>query len=157
MNNTIGFPDTYLLDSDLSDGKCYPCFHQLGIGKKEFLWEKKSTWKVVKTKWIFLENVSRFFVCNYEDWSELPKCGISLQIFILPEFITWKFNHLITHNLHRSLYIMTRSVAKRLKRGRILCSKNKKRRHLDLDSMIVLARPQYFKCHASRVANWECI
>ena len=43
---------------------------------------------------------------------------------------------------------MTRSVAKGLKRGRILCSKNKKKRHPDLDSMIALAQPQYFKCHA---------
>ena len=37
LNNTIGFPDTYLLDSDLSGGKCYPCFDQLGLGKKECL------------------------------------------------------------------------------------------------------------------------
>ena len=153
LNNTVGVRNAYLVDSDLYGGKRYPCFDQLVLGKKEFLPEKKSTW-VVKNE---VENVSRFFVCNYEDWSGFPKWGICLQISVLPEFITWKLNHLITRNLHRSIYIMTRSVAKRLKRGRILCSKNKKKRHPDLDSMIALAQPQYFKCHASRVANWECI
>ena len=28
MDSAIGFPNTYLLDSDLSDGQCYPTFEQ---------------------------------------------------------------------------------------------------------------------------------
>ena len=30
MDNAIGFPNTYPLDSDLSGGECYPTFEQLG-------------------------------------------------------------------------------------------------------------------------------
>ena len=31
-DNAIGFPNTYLLDSDLSGGYRYPMFEQLGTG-----------------------------------------------------------------------------------------------------------------------------
>ena len=31
-DSVIGFPNTYLLDSDLSGGKRYPTFEQLGPG-----------------------------------------------------------------------------------------------------------------------------
>ena len=30
VDNVIGFPNTYPLDSDLSDGWCYPSFEQPG-------------------------------------------------------------------------------------------------------------------------------
>ena len=33
VDNAIGFPDTYLLDSDLSSGLRYPTFEQPGPGK----------------------------------------------------------------------------------------------------------------------------
>jgi len=42
LNNTIGFPNAYRGDSDLFGGKRYPLFDELGLGKKEFLSEKKS-------------------------------------------------------------------------------------------------------------------
>ena len=32
MGNVVCLVNTYLLDSDLSDGKCYPAFEQLGPG-----------------------------------------------------------------------------------------------------------------------------
>ena len=33
VDNAIGFPNTYPLDSDLSNGLRYPMFEQLGPGK----------------------------------------------------------------------------------------------------------------------------
>ena len=32
LDSAIGFPNMYLLDSDLSGGLCYPTFEQLGPG-----------------------------------------------------------------------------------------------------------------------------
>ena len=40
VDNTIGFPNTYPLDSDLSGGLRYPAFEQLGL---------KSIWEIQVT------------------------------------------------------------------------------------------------------------
>ena len=37
LDNSIGFASVYLLDSDLSDGQCYPSFEQLGPGLHHIL------------------------------------------------------------------------------------------------------------------------